>query len=260
MQDSGDWLAADRCFAQVQQRDLSQSESLFRRAQIQARAWSPADARWLLQQVLHHRPDALPAHTLMAQVLLDLGEIDQARRLLLRQLRATPAHAEHWRLLALIQRQRGRPALARCALQRALRHDPSHTEAMRMLAWLALEQHDASWRWPWCISFRPARLTTPTPISRQLLCTPRWATWPRPAAMPSGRWRKRPRRPKPGARCRRCATGNSACTKPKTPSTPPCNWRPTGWTACASWAGFWWRSGAGARRTGFCARAGTRPE
>ena len=144
LQDSGDWLAADRCFAQVQQRDLSQSESLFRRAQIQARAGRPADARWLLQQVLHHRPDALPAYTLMAQVLLDLGEIDQARRLLLRQLRATPAHAEHWRLLALIQRQRGRPALARRALQRALRHDPSHTEAMRMLAWLALEQHDAA--------------------------------------------------------------------------------------------------------------------
>ena len=49
LQDSGDWLAADRCFAQVQQRDLSQSESLFRRAQIQARAGRPADARWLLQ-------------------------------------------------------------------------------------------------------------------------------------------------------------------------------------------------------------------
>ncbi len=41
LQDSGDWLAADRCFDQVQQRDLSQSESLFRRAQSQARRRPP---------------------------------------------------------------------------------------------------------------------------------------------------------------------------------------------------------------------------
>ena len=142
LQDSGDWLAADPCFDQVQRRDLSQSDALFRRAQIQARAGRPIDAQWLLQQVLHHQPDAQPAQTLMAQVLLDMRQADEARRLLLRWLRAAPRHSERWRLLAIAHQQRGRPALARRALQRALRLDPDNIEALRLLAWVALAQHD----------------------------------------------------------------------------------------------------------------------
>lgn len=142
LQDSGDWLAADPCFDQVQRRDLSQSDALFRRAQIQARAGRPIDAQWLLQQVLHHQPDAQPAQTLMAQVLLDMRQANEARRQLLRWLRAAPRHSERWRLLAIAHQQRNRPALARRALQRALRLDPENIEALRLLAWVALAQHD----------------------------------------------------------------------------------------------------------------------
>ena len=148
LQDSGDWLAADPCFDQVQRRDLSQSDALFRRAQIQARAGRPIDAQWLLQQVLHHQPDAQPAQTLMAQVLLDMRQADEARRLLLRWLRAAPLHSERWRLLAIAHQQRGRPALARRALQRTLRLDPDNIEALRLLAWVALAQNDHPCRQP----------------------------------------------------------------------------------------------------------------
>ena len=158
LQDSGDWLAADRCFDQVQQRDLSQSESLFRRAQIQARAGRPIDAQWLLQHVLHRQPDAEPAQTLMAQVLLDMRQADEARRLLLRWLRAAPRHSERWRLLAVAHQQRQRPALARRALYRALRLNPNNIEAMRLLAWVALAQQD-----------RPAAIEV---VNQLLACRP----------------------------------------------------------------------------------------
>lgn len=142
LQDSGDWLAADPCFDQVQRRDLSQSDALFRRAQIQARAGRPQDAEWLLQQVLHHQPSAQPALTLMAQVLLDMGRADEARRLLLDLLRTTRQHSERWRLLAVAHQQRQFPALARRAILRSLRCDPGNIESMRLLGWIALAEDD----------------------------------------------------------------------------------------------------------------------
>ncbi len=74
----------------------------------------------------------------MAQVLLDMRQADEARRLLLRWLRAAPRHSERWRLLAVAHQQRQRPALARRALYRALRLNPNNIEAMRLLAWVAL--------------------------------------------------------------------------------------------------------------------------
>ena len=131
--------ALPRC----KQRDLSQSESLFRRAQIQARAGRPADARWLLQQVLHHRPDALPAYTLMAQVLLIWARSTRPAGCCCASCAPRPRMPNTggcWRSSSANVAGRH----WRGAHHSALRHDPSHTEAMRMLAWLALEQHDAS--------------------------------------------------------------------------------------------------------------------
>lgn len=142
LQDSGDWLAADPCFDQVQRRDLSQSDALFRRAQIQARAGRPRDAQWLLQQVLHHQPNAQPAQTLMVQVLLDMNLADEARQLLLYLLRTTPEHSERWRLLAVAHQQRGFPALARRAILRSMRFDSGNIESMRMLGWITLAEDD----------------------------------------------------------------------------------------------------------------------
>lgn len=141
LQDTGDWAAADRCFNEVQQRDLSLTDALFRRAQIQARAQRPADALWLLQQVLRQQPECEsgPAKALLAQVLMDMQQYDEARRLLLAQLRMAPAQSELWRLLAVAQGLRGRPRPARRALARALRLDPANVEAWRLQVWQALE-------------------------------------------------------------------------------------------------------------------------
>ena len=66
----------------------------------------------------------------MAQVLLDMHQANEARRLLLYWLRTMPRHSERWRLLAIAHQQCNRPMLARRALQRALRLDPDNIEAI----------------------------------------------------------------------------------------------------------------------------------
>ncbi len=142
-QQSGDLRGADASFNEVQQRDLSKSDALLRRASLQAQWKRPNDALWLLQQVLAHEPGSTAARDLLAQVLLDLKRTDDARRLLLTRLRESPRHADAWRLLAVAHTQRGRPLLARRRLLRALSLDAGNVEALRMQGWLALEASDA---------------------------------------------------------------------------------------------------------------------
>lgn len=141
-QESGKLQAADQSFNEVQQRDLSCSDALLRRAQLQVRWGRPVDAHWLLEQVLRQEPDNLPAQGLLAQVLLDQQRHEEARRLLLRRLRATPLISELWRLLAVAHSGQGRRSRARLALGRALRLAPSNIEALRLLAWITHEQDD----------------------------------------------------------------------------------------------------------------------
>lgn len=140
LQDSGDWQAADACFAEVQKRDLSHFEALFRRAQIQARERRFVDAHWLLQQVLNIRPQFEAASHLMIQVLLEMQQATDARRLLVPRLRVDCRHSDYWRLLAIVHNQRGCGIPARKALARSLRLNPDNVEALRMLVWIALEQ------------------------------------------------------------------------------------------------------------------------
>ncbi len=143
-QQAGDLRAADASFAEVQQRDLTRSDALLRRAALQAQWNRPTDALWLLQQVLAHDPGSQAAQDLMTQVLLDLGRTDEARRLLHKRLRGAPDHADAWRLLAVAHTQRGRKPLARRTLGRALRHDAGNVEALRMLTWTAMELADTN--------------------------------------------------------------------------------------------------------------------
>ncbi|WP_018411626.1 tetratricopeptide repeat protein [Methyloversatilis thermotolerans] len=141
-QRAGDLDAADRCFAEVQQRDPANADALLRRAQIQS-GWGRAEATlWLADLALQQRPDSLPARALKAQALLDLKRTDDARRLLLSLLRTKPEESELWRLLAAVHGQRRRGGLARRALARALRVDANNVTALRALGWLALEQGD----------------------------------------------------------------------------------------------------------------------
>ena len=119
-QGSQDLKAADACLAEVQQRDLTHTDGLLLRAQIQAGWGHATDALWLLQQVLNQQPGLPAAQGLMAQVLIDLQRTTEARRLLLPMLREAPRQSELWRLLAVARLQGGHRAAGLRALERSL--------------------------------------------------------------------------------------------------------------------------------------------
>jgi predicted O-linked N-acetylglucosamine transferase (SPINDLY family)/GT2 family glycosyltransferase/predicted Zn-dependent protease/glycosyltransferase involved in cell wall biosynthesis len=141
-QELGELEAADAAFAECQQLDLRMTDALVRRAQIQ-RQWRQYEgAQWLLGQVLQQSPGHEAAHGLLAQVLLDLGEVDAARRHLHQALRARTRSADLWRLLAVTQARSGRLRSAQRTLQRVLARAPDNVEAWRLQGWLALELGD----------------------------------------------------------------------------------------------------------------------
>jgi predicted O-linked N-acetylglucosamine transferase (SPINDLY family)/GT2 family glycosyltransferase/lipoprotein NlpI len=138
-QDIGELEAADAAFTEVQQLDLRMTDALLRRAQIQ-RKWKRYEgAQWLLGLVLQQSPDDEAAHGLLAQVLLDLGDVDGARRHLLKPLRARSRSLDLWRLLAVTQARRGRRRSAMRSLDRVLTRDTRNVEAWRLRGWVALE-------------------------------------------------------------------------------------------------------------------------
>lgn len=142
---AGDLAEADRCYNEVQQRDMTNVDALLRRAQIQSIEANGEASLWLVEQVLCQRPAlqvAQLAQALKAQVLLDLKRTREARRHILGLLRAEPRQSDLWRLLSVAHRQEGRHLPARRALARALRLDDSCVEALRMLGWMALEQQE----------------------------------------------------------------------------------------------------------------------
>lgn len=142
---AGNLTEADRCFNEVQQRDMTNVDALLRRAQIQAVETNGEASLWLVEQVLRQRPAPQVvqlARTLKTQALLDLKRTREARRHILGVLRAEPRQSELWRLLSVAHRQEGRHVLARRTLARALRLDGSSVEALRMLGWMALEQQE----------------------------------------------------------------------------------------------------------------------
>ena len=141
-QEGGRKEAADQAFNEVQLRDLSVTDALVRRAELQL-GWSrPVDAHWLLEQVLRQKPDDESARNLMIRALIELDRHEEARRLLLSCLRAQPEDSELWRLLAALHSHQGRHRRACAALSRALRLNSSNIEALRSLGWLAHEQGD----------------------------------------------------------------------------------------------------------------------
>jgi len=141
-QESQDLKGADACFAEVQQRDLTHTDGLLRRAQIQAGWGRSTDAHWLLQQVLARQPRLPAAQGLMAQVLIDLRRNHDARRLLLPMLRETPRQSELWRLLAVTRLQDGHRMAGLRALERSLRLDADNVASLGTLGWILLEEGD----------------------------------------------------------------------------------------------------------------------
>ncbi len=139
-QDSGDLKAADQAFLEAHQRDLGLTDALVRRARIQREFKQFEGAKWLLGLALQHRANDDAAQDQLAQILLDLQETDEARRLLHRRLRVRPDSADLWRLLAVGQLRKQRPQAAARALRKALSLEPGSVEAQRMLGWLSLEE------------------------------------------------------------------------------------------------------------------------
>ncbi|MCU4121191.1 tetratricopeptide repeat protein [Variovorax sp. N23] len=137
-----DLTAADACFGELQQRDITHTDALLRRAQIQAGWGHATDAHWLLQQVLAQHPGLPAAQALMAQVLLNLERTYEARRLLIPMLREAPQQSELWRLLAVARLQGGRRLAGLRALERSLRIDKNNVESLRTLGWVLLEEGD----------------------------------------------------------------------------------------------------------------------
>jgi GT2 family glycosyltransferase/tetratricopeptide (TPR) repeat protein/glycosyltransferase involved in cell wall biosynthesis len=141
-QGSQDLKAADACLAEVQQRDLTHTDGLLLRAQIQAGWGHSTDALWLLQQVLNQQPGLPAAQGLMAQVLIDLQRSKDARRLLLPMLREAPRQSELWRLLAVARLQGGYLAAGLRALERSLRLDADNVASLGTMGWVLLEAGD----------------------------------------------------------------------------------------------------------------------
>lgn len=141
-QRAGDLQAADTSFNEVQQRDMGRWDALLRRAQIQLQWQRPADAEWLLLQVLARQPDCLPAMALMARAELDLGRVEDARQQLLTHLRNHRQHADAWAVLAQVHARRRRWAPARRALARAAQAGGDEAEVLRLLVWIARDQGD----------------------------------------------------------------------------------------------------------------------
>ncbi|MBX3657853.1 MAG: tetratricopeptide repeat protein [Ramlibacter sp.] len=138
-QDLGDLEEADEALTRAHALDPGFTDALLRRARIQRELQRFAGARWLLDRVLYDEPDNRVALDLLAQVLLDLGELQEARRILLRRLRQQPQALELRRLLAVAQWRRGRAWMAQRTLRQVLAAAPHHIEALRMQGWLALD-------------------------------------------------------------------------------------------------------------------------
>ncbi len=143
-QEQGDLKAADASFATAHERNPLDADSLLRRAGIQ-REWGRYEgARRLLDRLLDAAPGHEGGQELMIQVLLDLGDVHEARRRLVMRLRCGGASADLWRLLGVAQAHRGRAIAARRSVARALQVEPGNVEALRMSGWLALEERDMS--------------------------------------------------------------------------------------------------------------------
>lgn len=140
---AGSLKAADASFMKAHQQDLTLTDALMRRAEIQYGWQQYAGVRWLLGLLLDQLPGHVAAQDLLVQVLLDLNENDEARALLVPRLRRGAARPDLWRLLALLQSRRGRPMAALRTLNRALTSDPGNVEALRLMGWLA---HDCGHR------------------------------------------------------------------------------------------------------------------
>src|SRR5262249_6208768 len=92
-------------------------------------------ARPLLERAVRAAPLEVESHCYLAQVLLELGQRDEALRIVEHALRLDHDHERAWRLHAICARALGRPESTFEFLRRATRERPEDP-----LAWLRLAQ------------------------------------------------------------------------------------------------------------------------
>ena len=80
------------------------------------------------RQVLEVNPDSLSVKSALAQVLMELGQLDEAERLLRENLAKDPAHATTLQRFDALMQQRGRPDEVLRFLEQAIAADPENPE------------------------------------------------------------------------------------------------------------------------------------
>jgi tetratricopeptide (TPR) repeat protein len=113
---------------------VSDSDTVRRRALALAQAGDYVQARSDLERLLSERPDDLQTRKLLARVLIAAQAIREAAAHLERAVAADPADAEAWSLLGRLHQDAQRFGPAAQALTRAIRLDPSDVPALTALA------------------------------------------------------------------------------------------------------------------------------
>lgn len=136
----GDDLAADQWLAQALALRPQDAGLSLHRVTLLRRLGQEEGARWLLGVVLARHPTLIDALLLQAQMALDAGNADEARRILHRCLKQDHSQiGEIWRLLAIVCQQRHRFRVGRLAAARAIRLSRQPVEALRLAIWLDVE-------------------------------------------------------------------------------------------------------------------------
>ena len=113
---------------------VSDSDTVRRRALALAQAGDYVQARSDLERLLSERPGDLQTRKLLARVLIAAQAMREAAAHLERTVAADPADAEAWSLLGRLHQDAQRFGPAAQALTRAIRLDPSDVPALTALA------------------------------------------------------------------------------------------------------------------------------
>ncbi len=123
--------ALDRQIALVPDLDEARTMRAFLRSAIQ---WDWAGARADLELALRLNPNSADANRAYGILLLDLGQVQEARSVLLKAIHLDPLMAWNWSALGFLYEATGQFGRARAAIEHALELSPSFSQAQANLA------------------------------------------------------------------------------------------------------------------------------
>lgn len=113
---------------------------------LQLQHSQPQEALQMAEKYIHAHPHDPQMRFIMANMLLQAGNQDEAQTMIVQLTRDYPELAEPWNNLAVIQAGEGRLQEARQALQTALNLDPTYAMAQENLGDVYLQLALQSWR------------------------------------------------------------------------------------------------------------------